>query len=124
MPAFPLALLVDDKPNILRALSRMLQRLDIDVVTAHSAEAALGFLAECAFHIVLTDHDMEGQNGLWLLEQANMLHPASRRVLMSGRRIAEFDAARERGIAHAFLQKPATREQLAEAIRPDARLVR
>lgn len=118
MPILHRALLVDDKPDILRALTRMLERLAIEVITAPSAEAALGLLSKHPFDIVLTDHDMEGENGLWLLEQARRVCPGARRILMSGRSIAEVEAAQRSGIVHAFLEKPATREQLVAAIMP------
>ena len=62
----PRLLLVDDDPAVLRGLSRML--LDQwNVTTAHSAAQAALLIDAFRYQAVITDYDMPGHDGLWLL---------------------------------------------------------
>jgi CheY-like chemotaxis protein len=58
------ALVVDDSRIARYVLSGMLDRLDFEVETADSAEAALSRLSESLPHIVFMDHLLPGMQGL------------------------------------------------------------
>ena len=58
------ALVVDDSRLARYVLSGMLERLDFDVRTVDSAEAALRYVSESRPHIVFMDHLLPGMQGL------------------------------------------------------------
>ncbi len=109
-------LLVDDEPLIQKAYRRALQRAGIHVELVASAERAVERLAHDAFDVVLTDHDMPGMKGIWLLEQVQARHPRIRRILMSGRSPPGLDEHVTSGLIQAFLAKPIETDDLLAAV--------
>ncbi len=63
----PLALIVDDEPDILELLELTLSRMDIDVRTAASVAEAVQWLNRQSFHFCLTDMRLPDGNGLDLI---------------------------------------------------------
>lgn len=63
-------LLVDDDPELRRAIARTLERGGFAVVTAEDGERAAGLLAEESFDVVLTDVAMPRMGGIELLRVA------------------------------------------------------
>src|SRR5688572_15346180 len=59
-------LVVDDDPNVLIAVSRLLSD-DAQVTSAASAERALELLKVQSFHVVISDFSMPGMDGHTLL---------------------------------------------------------
>lgn len=57
------ALIVDDSKSARVVLSRMLQRYDIEVDTAESAEAAIDYLVQNRPDVIFMDHLMPGMDG-------------------------------------------------------------
>lgn len=98
-------LLVDDEPNILKALSRLLKQYQL--TTATSAEEALSLAKEQAFDLVISDYRMPGTNGVDFLIFFKRLQPDAIRVVLTG--FADLE-----GIQHAineaevfrFINKP------------------
>ncbi|HLO63202.1 MAG TPA: response regulator [Azonexus sp.] len=76
-------LCVDDEPNILRALSWLLRK-DFHVVTADSAEDALGLVSDGEFDVVISDHRMPEMSGVDFLSQVKVLAPRAMRILLTG----------------------------------------
>ncbi|MCG2577152.1 response regulator [Dechloromonas sp. XY25] len=76
-------LCVDDEPNILRALSWLLRK-DFQVVTADSAEDALGLVSGGEFDVVISDHRMPEMSGVDFLSQVKVLAPRAMRILLTG----------------------------------------
>jgi putative two-component system response regulator len=62
-------LVVDDDPLVRDLLSRWLKSDGWQCVVAEDAEAALGALATAEPRIVVSDLNMPGHSGMWLLEQ-------------------------------------------------------
>src|SRR3546814_6513964 len=63
----------------------MLRELGYDVLEASSAEHALAIMkAEPDIDVLVTDHLMPGTTGTDLIEQARVLKPAIRALLISG----------------------------------------
>lgn len=87
------------------------------MVTVGSAEAAAELLTSTTFDAILTDHDMGGKDGVWLLRQARSLQPNARRVLMSGRSVPGVSELIADGLVHCFVPKPADEMQLVMAMR-------
>jgi CheY-like chemotaxis protein len=107
-------LLVDDEPAVLHTLQRLLgSRYTIAIAT--SAEEAARLAAVCEFTAVLTDYDLPGRSGAWLLVQL-ATRPGLRKILTSGRDIPGIEALNSAGVVDCFVKKPATREELFEAL--------
>jgi len=109
-------LVVDDEPALLKAFSRVLQGHGFEVAIANGAEEALALLDARQFDAVITDHDMPGQNGLWLLMEMRARHPVIRRVLTSGREIDGIEEHLASGLVHQFVEKAAGTERLVSAL--------
>lgn len=101
-------LVVDDDPSVLSAVTRFLLVSGYTVVVARSGAGALhaarSFSAE--IHLVVTDLEMPGTNGIDLLHEVAGVRPTTRALLMSG---GVLDAATRQRIAAgeiAFIAKP------------------
>jgi response regulator RpfG family c-di-GMP phosphodiesterase len=110
----PWLLLVDDEPAVLHALQRLLASR-YAIAVASSAEEAARLAAVCEFAAVLTDYDLPGRTGAWLLVQL-ATRPGLRKVLTSGRDIPGIEALNSAGVVDRFVKKPATPEELFEAL--------
>jgi response regulator RpfG family c-di-GMP phosphodiesterase len=107
-------LLVDDEPAVLHALQRLLgNRYTIAIAT--SAEEAARLAAVCDFAAVLTDHDLPGRSGAWLLAQL-AARPGLRKVLTSGRDIPGIETLNSAGVVDRFVKKPASSQELLRAL--------
>lgn len=100
-------LFVDDEPQILQGLRRMLFDLDDDwdARFACSATEALAVLAEAPSDVVVSDMRMPGMDGATLLEQVQSAYPDTVRIILSGQTDRE-SAVRAMRVAHHFLSKP------------------
>ena len=116
----PRVLLVDDEPEVLRALTRLLAP-HASVTTAHSAAQAAILLDAFSYQAVITDYEMPGPNGLWLLERARERFPRMRRVMLTGSDNVEIAVQRAAGLVERLLAKPAERDEILRAIAPDPR---
>jgi len=111
-------LFVDDDPNILQGLQRMLRsmRHEWDVRYVDSGDSALAALAEQPFDAVVTDMRMPGMDGAELLALVRTRYPGIVRVILSG--YSELEAVmRTVGPAHQYLAKPCTAQTLVDVIR-------
>ncbi|APL96490.1 response regulator [Sphingobium indicum] len=80
-----MALVVDDEELVRASTVHMLRELGYDVLEASSAEHALAIMkAEPDIDVLVTDHLMPGTTGTDLIEQARVLKPAIRALLISG----------------------------------------
>jgi CheY-like chemotaxis protein len=110
------ALVVDDEPSILRITGRLMERCGYAVVTATSAQVAIGELERGAFGVVLSDFAMPGRTGAALLAEVAARWPEVTAVLMSGHAThAEVVAAVQRE-QRVLLRKPFTLPELRQAI--------
>jgi CheY-like chemotaxis protein len=105
-------LVVDDEPVVLNAVRRSL-RIGCAVDVAANAEDGLALAMVHKYHAVVTDFDMPGRNGIWLLEQLRERFPETLRVLHSGSDPADVGAHVARGVVQRFIPKPAPAGALA-----------
>ena len=99
-----LLLLVDDEPDILDTLQRLVEVVmpDVGVVTAGSGAEALRALERGRVDLVLSDYKMPGMDGLELLSAVQRRHPGIRRVLLTAFQAEEVQAqARGHGVESA-----------------------
>jgi CheY-like chemotaxis protein len=61
-------LVVDDEPNVLRSIERLLCDEDYRIITADSAPAARGLIEREQVHLVISDAMMPGMSGHELLD--------------------------------------------------------
>lgn len=108
---------VDDEPQILKGIARMLDSADVDwdVITATSGEAALDEMTVKAVDVVVSDMKMSGMDGAELLEKVSRLYPSTVRIILSGQssKAAAFRAVEP---MHQYLAKPCEALKLRETI--------
>ncbi len=110
-------LFVDDEPNILDGLKRMLRPLhrEWDMAFAQSGEAALETLAGGDYDVVVSDMRMPGMDGAELFGEISKRHPQIVRIVLSGQ-FSKEAAMRAVGTAHQFLAKPCDADTLKRTI--------
>jgi len=111
-------LLVDDEPNILSSLKRLLRRENYQVLAAGSGEEALLLLAQHQVGVIITDQRMPGMSGTELLAKVCTMHPDVVRVVLSGYTgLDSLTEAINRGEIYKFITKPWDEIELLETIR-------
>ncbi|WP_436717802.1 response regulator [Roseiconus lacunae] len=110
-------LFVDDEPNVLSGLRRMLrqQRSVWNMHFANGGEAALQWLAEHECDVIVTDMRMPGIDGAELLNRVSELYPKTVRLVLSGQSEHE-KIFRAVGPAHQFMSKPCDPKLLVNTI--------
>ena len=100
-------LLLDDEPNILRALMRLLRREGYRVLIANTPDEAFDLLARHEVQVIMSDQRMPGLSGIDFFSQVKDLYPHTVRIILSGytdlRSVTE---AINRGAIYKFLTKP------------------
>ena len=97
-------LLVEADAEVVHALCHALGgHFDVDV--AGNASIAEALLRQHAYDAVLTELELPGGNGNWVLERCRDLRPRARRVLTSARDASGFACVR---VMHRFVPKPAS----------------
>ena len=116
-PAWTL-LAVDDEPNILAALQRLLRATGWRILTAGHAEEALALLATEPVDAVLSDMRMPGMDGVQLLERVSMGWPRAVRLLLTGQAdLGSTIEAINRGRLHRYITKPWNDDELVLTLR-------
>ncbi|MEN0110627.1 MAG: response regulator [Planctomycetota bacterium] len=110
-------LFVDDEPNVLSGLRRMLrsERSAWDMAFCDGGAAALERLAAEPADVVVTDMRMPGMDGAELLRRVRDRHPDTVRIVLSGHSDQEL-TLRAIGPAHQYLSKPCEPDQLRNVI--------
>jgi HD-like signal output (HDOD) protein len=108
---------VDDEPNILRGLRRMLRatRQEWNMKFTGGGEEALDIMKGERFDVVVTDMRMPGMNGAELLQRVREEHPHAVRFVLSGQSMEKVIVSSV-GCAHQFLSKPCEAEILKSSI--------
>ncbi len=106
-------LFVDDEPNILDGLKRMLRsmRKEFDLQFAENGKEALAIMESTEFDVVVSDMRMPGMDGAQLLTEIQERHPYSIRIMLTGE-CQEESILRTVGVVHQFLNKPCEPEHL------------
>jgi len=116
-PAWTL-LAVDDEPNVLAALRRLLRTTGWRILTAGHAEEALALLATQPVDAVLSDMRMPGMDGVQFLENVSQGWPRTARLLLTGQAdLGSTIAAINRGGLHRYITKPWNDDELVLTLR-------
>ena len=115
-------LIVDDEPNILTSLSRLLRREGFNILTAQSPAEAFEHLAKHPVQVILSDQRMPDMSGTEFFARVRQLYPDTIRIVLTGYTdIESVTGAINRGAIYKFLTKPwdddLLREQIREAFR-------
>ena len=110
-------LFVDDQPEILAGLKRMLwaERREWELLYSEGCDDAARLLEQRRIDIVVTDLRMPRADGVQLLDILRRQHPGCVRIVLSGYAASE-TVLRSVGLAHQFLAKPCTAESLKSTI--------
>jgi putative nucleotidyltransferase with HDIG domain len=108
---------VDDEPNILQGLQRMLRsmRQEWEMQFAGSGQEALAAMEGAPFDVIVSDMRMPGMSGLQLLSEVRKRYPATARIILSGQAERE-QILQLAGNTHQYLSKPCEESSLKDAI--------
>lgn len=111
-------LLVDDEPNILSALKRLLRRDEYRILTAGGGHEGLEILEKNRVDVIISDQRMPIMTGVDFLRSAKQKYPDTIRIILSGYTELQYitDAINE-GAIYKFLTKPWDDEQIRANIR-------
>ncbi|WP_073260795.1 HDOD domain-containing protein [Cryptosporangium aurantiacum] len=108
---------IDDEPNILSGLRRMLrtQRGEWDMQFANSGAEGLALMAEQPVDVLVCDMRMPGMDGVQVMAAVRERHPSTARIILTGQTDRESVIA-ALGLTQRFLLKPCRPEDLVAAI--------
>ncbi len=110
-------LLVDDEPNIVASLKRLLRRDGHIILTANSGLEGLDMLSKHKVDVIISDQRMPGMTGVEFLRAAKVNYPDTIRIVLSGyTELQSVTDAINEGAVYRFLTKPWEDEQLRQHI--------
>ena len=111
-------LLVDDETHVLMSLKRSLHGEPLEIVTATSAESALGIMKEHEIKVVVSDEQVAGMQGSDFLRKVREKYPQTQRIALAGDVSPKvvMKAVNEGGV-YRFFTKPWDTAQIILAIR-------
>lgn len=119
-----IVLCVDDEPNILASLRRVLRGCDCRILTAPSGAAGLDVLRATPADVVISDMRMPGMDGVEFLERVHDDWPDAVRMLLTGHaEMGAAIAAINRGRIFRYLNKPWDDVELVATVRQGLELV-
>lgn len=111
-------LLVDDEPNILSALRRVLRPTGFTIHTAESGIAGLEILEQNQINLVISDMRMPNMDGAKFLEHVRQRWPNTIRILLTGYSdVSSTIDAINRGEIYRYISKPWQEEDLLLIVR-------
>jgi HD-like signal output (HDOD) protein len=110
-------LFVDDEPNILEGLERMLFPLQREwrMAFAGGGQEALDLMGQQSFDVIVTDMRMPGMDGAALLTEVKERYPDTVRFVLSGQSDTT-TTYQSVGLAHQFMAKPCNPKVLKENV--------
>lgn len=110
-------LVVDDEDIVRESLSDWLTSVGYDVLTARSAEEALGIIKLKKVRIMITDLIMPGMNGIDLMKGARTIVPTLSTVIITAHGTIQTAIAAMREGAYDYIEKPFCPEKVELIIR-------
>ncbi|MHA7926131.1 MAG: response regulator [Marinobacter sp.] len=110
--------LVDDEPNILSALRRLLKPQGWEIHTYNTVESALGGLLEHDYAVIVSDYQMPTADGVTYLQFAKQRQPDAIRLVLSayGDRNSMIKAINQAEV-YRYLSKPWDDYELVASIK-------
>lgn len=111
-------LLVDDEPNVLHALGRVLRKEPYEIMTANTAEEAAELLQDRSVDLIVSDEEMPGMSGTEFLAGVAREYPDTVRIVLTGHpTLRTALRAINAGKVYQFFTKPCNEIDLAITIR-------
>lgn len=110
----PRILVVDKDPAIRNLLRRLFERRGHEVAEAGSANAALARFTAEHFDLIITEVELQGSSGVWLLERVRSLRPDVPIILLAAG--GGLDSQESWRRASAIVQKPFPLRELDEKV--------
>jgi len=82
--SLPVVLFVDDEPNILKSINRLLSGSNFIIITETNPESAINQVISKDVAVIVADYNMPGMNGVELLSKVNAVSPQTVRILLTG----------------------------------------
>jgi CheY-like chemotaxis protein len=108
-------LIVDDDPQVLRLMEKMLRPHNVNLLVAPQPAEALAIADRQPVHLLITDVSMPEMDGYKLAERILKTHPEARVLLISG--VHKEPPAGARNGSVRFLKKPFFPSQLIECLK-------
>ncbi|MFT5288141.1 MAG: two-component system cell cycle sensor histidine kinase/response regulator CckA [Planctomycetota bacterium] len=112
----PVILVVEDEAQVLKLVTRVLEREGYVVLAASSAEDALGMIRDQTPSLLLTDVNLPGMDGLELADHIGEAHPGIPCIYTSGMVQDEELRTQLLGTMPHFLQKPFRTSELVSIV--------
>ena len=111
-------LFVDDQPNVIEGLKRVLRKEPYEILSASSAAEALDIMSQQPIDVVVSDEKMPGMSGSEFLFLVSQKYPDTVRMLLTGQASldATIRAINQGEIYHCFT-KPCNEADIATTIR-------
>lgn len=110
-------LIIDDEPNVISSLRRLLRRTDLHLLATTSVHETFDMMATYRVGVVVCDQRMPEMTGTEFLRRVKELHPAAVRIVLSGYTdLNSVIDAVNRGAIYKFLTKPWDDEALLECL--------
>jgi DNA-binding NtrC family response regulator len=113
----PKILIVDDEPDICRALEFLLTREGYDVSTANSGETAITKMEKALFDVILTDLKMGSVDGMAVIERAKEINPGTAVIMMTAFASIESAVEAMKKGATDYIIKPFLNEEIKLTVR-------
>ena len=110
-------LLLDDEPNIIKALSRTLRRDGYRILSTTNVAEAFELLAGNEVQVIISDQRMPEMSGTDFFSQVKAIHPNTVRIVLSGYTdLKSVTEAINEGAIYKFLTKPWDDAQIREHV--------
>jgi DNA-binding NtrC family response regulator len=111
-------LIIDDDLATLLAIPALIRPYFPDAIiqTAVNADAALNWLRDYRYRLIMLDIRLPGMNGLTLLKESRESFGAAQVIIMTGAADDKVKAEALKAGAYAFLEKPVLPKTLIETI--------
>lgn len=111
-------MLVDDEPDFLNGLARLIQSEydQLRLLTASSGKEALALLEKSSVALLITDLQMPEMDGMMLLERVQRTYPEIKVIILTGFGTIQKAVEAVQLGAFDFLTKPVTSEQLYRSL--------
>jgi CheY-like chemotaxis protein/two-component sensor histidine kinase len=117
-PTSEKVLIVDDQPDVLEITSELFRTLGFEVLSANSAEDAIGVLERTPdLRLMLSDVVMPGMSGIQLARKAQSVTPGIKVILSSGYANPAMDRDKDSLEGFHFLPKPYRMGDLVKKLR-------
>lgn len=113
----PKILIIDDEPDICKALKFLLEREEYSVTCSYSGEEALPTIQSDGFDIILTDLKMGRVDGLAVLEKVKEISPETPVIIMTAFGSVESAVEAMKRGATDYVVKPFLNEEIKLTIR-------